>query len=229
MEASIEQWHLDILRFWFGNSFFECRADLDTEGYLKQRGKMWYMGGSKIDIAARQFLRILREERSRFERSGQSQNSLQPLREESALAQIILFDQIARNAARGTVEAFQQDVFASAISEKLIFSGFSSRCRAAELLFLVQPLVHAETPSSGVRAQAAISILHRELYRFSSNTSKRLARAADVHSKHLEVLEQFGRYPHRNLILGRASTVAEEQWLKSPQCPGWARSQIQTK
>lgn len=237
--ANREGLYLDlpcVLKFWFGPEYFDDPEQLDSEAYLKSRTKIWYMGGPAIDIQAMKFLPLLRRERQRvaqygpasvliprhewIKRAGDGSTSSW---ETIAFAQVVLFDQISRNAARGTIEAFAQDDLASETAKALVDSGFAKRCRAATLLFIAQPLAHAEDPS---HVELAIDLLRSALPRFSEPVAKRLSRSIASHEEHLLIVRRFGRYPHRNAVLNRATTSQEQAWLDSDDCPGWARSQM---
>eukprot|EP00913_Durusdinium_trenchii_P009596 g9016.t1 len=126
------------------------------------------------------------------------------------LAKVVLFDQIPRNVFRGTSDAFRYDEKACAASEVLIDSDFSRRCSAAELLCIVQPFVHAEGPGDS-RVQHAIHILQKNMRRFPEDASNMLFQAILSHDAHGRVLRTFGRYPHRNTLLGRRSSPEELQ------------------
>eukprot|EP00933_Yihiella_yeosuensis_P048332 TRINITY_DN44443_c0_g1_i1.p1 TRINITY_DN44443_c0_g1~~TRINITY_DN44443_c0_g1_i1.p1 ORF type:complete len:317 (-),score=40.01 TRINITY_DN44443_c0_g1_i1:190-1140(-) len=216
-----------VLEFWFGAEFFDSPTQLDDEQYLRSRTKIWYRGGAMVDAKAKDFLPLLRRECRHIESAGRPLSvDSSEVSELNTLARIILFDQVSRNAARGTAEAFQQDDIACELSEALIADGYADKCRAAELLFLAQPLVHTETPPDGSRANAAMDILRRQMSRFPRLTAQRLFQANLSHEKHLTILQRFGRYPHRNSLLCRQSTEEELEWLSSSDCPGWAWSQL---
>lgn len=217
---------IQVLRFWFGDECFDRPAQLDDAEYLRVRAKRWYRGGPSVDLAAAGFLPLLRAERAAALAERPPATPAGEVAELTALGRVVLFDQIPRNAARGTPEAFQQDELASGLSEALLAAGFGVRCRAAEALALAQPLAHAEVPPDGARAEAAIALLRAAASRFPLTVGQRLLRAAGAHEGHLRVLQRFGRYPHRNVVLGRESTAEELAWLDSPECPGWAKSQL---
>ncbi|CAE7859527.1 ANKRD17 [Symbiodinium microadriaticum] len=111
------------------------------------------------------------------------------------------------------------------VSEKLVEDGYSDSCSAAELLCLVQPFSHSEVPGDASRVDMGIEILQKNMQRFEDGTSKVIFQAILSHDSHRTVLRRFGRYPHRNEVLGRVSTSEEQVWLASSDCPGWARSQ----
>eukprot|EP00929_Paragymnodinium_shiwhaense_P046478 TRINITY_DN23663_c0_g1_i2.p1 TRINITY_DN23663_c0_g1~~TRINITY_DN23663_c0_g1_i2.p1 ORF type:complete len:273 (-),score=14.48 TRINITY_DN23663_c0_g1_i2:23-730(-) len=139
-----------VLRFWFGDEYFDSPESLDEVAHLKKCSKLWYRGGAKADEAAKRFLPKLLQETADAERANDGcywlpdPNVSQLQCSSAGLARIVLFDQISRNVMRGTASAFSQDGFACDIAERLIAKDFHKRCRAAELLCLTQPLVHSE-------------------------------------------------------------------------------------
>ncbi|CAK9084596.1 unnamed protein product [Durusdinium trenchii] len=193
-----------LLLFWFGPEIFEAPQRMNELEYLRARKKMWYTSGGKYDEASRQFLPMLRQyDASKDEWQEEGSDQLQ-------LAKVVLFDQIPRNVFRGTSDAFRYDEKACAASEVLIDSDFSRRCSAAELLCIVQPFVHAEGPGDS-RVQHAIHILQKNMRRFPEDASNMLFQAILSHDAHGRVLRTFGRYPHRNTLLGRRSSPEELQ------------------
>ena len=119
------------------------------------------------------------------------------------LAEIIVLDQFSRNIHRDTPGAFAQDPMALALAQEAVAGGYLSDLNPIERAFLLLPYMHSESPRIHVEAER----LYREHapednYRFEL--------------KHKEIVDRFGRYPHRNHILGRASTPEEIEFLKQP-------------
>jgi uncharacterized protein (DUF924 family) len=104
---------------------------------------------------------------------------------------------------RGTESAFASDAKAFSIAEAAIAKGFSDVLDGDERLFLYLPFEHQESTAAQFRSLKLISSLgDPELTRFAQ--------------AHKDVIDRFGRFPHRNLILGRTSTAEEVEFLKSP-------------
>lgn len=123
-----------------------------------------------------------------------------------ALALVVLLDQMARNAYRGTPRAFQGDARALEIAKTMTTDGFTIK----EKLFAYLPFEHSEDP----RDQA------ESMTRFRALDAKHplnplVSRAADYARKHAYVIRRFGRFPHRNVILRRASTEEELTFLRN--------------
>lgn len=124
-----------------------------------------------------------------------------------ALARVILLDQFTRNLFRDTPRAFAGDAGALATAIDAVEKGFDRQLDHFERWFLYMPFEHSEDPT----------MQERSLALFGSLASDIGARdALDWAEKHAAVIRRFGRYPHRNAILGRASTPEEIAYLSEP-------------
>jgi uncharacterized protein (DUF924 family) len=124
-----------------------------------------------------------------------------------ALAQVVLLDQFTRNAFRDTARAFAGDPKALATAIAVVDAGRDALLDRFERWFLYMPFEHAEDP--------AIQQRSIELFaRLGAETGD--ASLSEWAEKHAAVIRRFGRYPHRNAILGRASTPEEIAFLKEP-------------
>lgn len=121
-----------------------------------------------------------------------------------ALARLILLDQVPRNAFRGTPQAFETDAMARAGAERALDRGFDRDPAVPQALrsFFYLPLMHAEDPHAQARCV--------ELYRALGYEEG--LRYALIHQ---DAIDRFGRFPHRNPILGRETTEAEADYLKN--------------
>ncbi len=128
----------------------------------------------------------------------------------SALALVLLLDQFPRNAYRGTSLAFAGDARAQEITLLGLERGYQQYFTPLERLFFYLPLEHAEN--------LALQDRSVELMRQLEAEAPELAKAqiADYAERHRAVIERFGRFPHRNEILGRDSTPEEVQFLAEP-------------
>ena len=127
------------------------------------------------------------------------------------LALILLLDQLPRAIHRATPAAFAQDEKARAVVEQDLASGADRLLRPIERLFFFLPLEHSEELADQDRSVE----VYRELVT-SVPTAHREAFAGffDYAVKHRDVIKQFGRFPHRNFILGRESTPEEKAFLE---------------
>ena len=124
-----------------------------------------------------------------------------------SLARVILLDQFTRNAYRGTPRAFAGDPGALATAEDAIERHFDEVLAPQERWFLYMPFVHSESLPQQDRAVALFEALAS-----STGFTEPLPWAL----RHREVIRRFGRFPHRNEILGRASTREELAFLQAP-------------
>lgn len=120
-----------------------------------------------------------------------------------ALAMVIVLDQFSRNLHRGSARAFAADAAARRIAEAALGAGWDVGLSAGERLFFCLPFEHSEAPADQARAVALTQALG------NANWS-RYARA------HQDIIARFGRFPHRNALLGRESTAEERTFLDGP-------------
>ncbi len=122
---------------------------------------------------------------------------------EGTVGLVIVLDQFTRNIFRGTPHAFSGDEMALVISLKAIDCDWFANLSSVFKHFLLMPLMHSED----------IIVQNRSLPLFKSHTNERTYNYA---IKHREIIARFGRFPHRNLILGRPSTEEEMIFLERP-------------
>lgn len=120
----------------------------------------------------------------------------------SLLAEIIVLDQFSRNMFREDARAFAQDSLALALSQQAIANGFDVGMTIDERMFLYLPFMHSE---SKVIHTAAVPF-------FESLGVESTLKYEHIHK---DIIDRFGRYPHRNEILGRESTDEEKEYLAS--------------
>lgn len=122
---------------------------------------------------------------------------------EGRLAEIIVLDQFSRNVYRDTPRSFAQDTLALVLAQELVGSGQDRSLPLAQRSFAYMPYMHSE--SAVVHAQAVVV--------FSQPGMEDTLRF-ELH--HKEIIDRFGRYPHRNAILGRMSRAEELAFLSGP-------------
>jgi uncharacterized protein (DUF924 family) len=118
------------------------------------------------------------------------------------LARIIVLDQFPRNMFRGTPRAFATDALALAAARHAIASGYDRDWLRVEKIFGYLPFEHSEALADQQLACELMRPLGEEQY--------------DYAVRHKDIIERFGRFPHRNAILGRESTPEEIEFLKQP-------------
>ncbi len=118
-----------------------------------------------------------------------------------ALATVIVLDQFPRNLFRGSARAFATDTLALSIAQRAIENGWDRELSAQQRAFLYMPFQHAED-----RAVQGRSV---ELF-----AAVGIEQSLDYARQHQEIIERFGRFPHRNAALGRDSTPEEIEFMK---------------
>jgi uncharacterized protein (DUF924 family) len=132
---------------------------------------------------------------------------------EGALALVILIDQMSRNVFRGSPQAFAGDARALAIAQQIVESGADRGFSFTQRRFTYLPFEHSEDPQMQKQALKLFGGLAVECAaEHNVDAAVQLLYAA----RHAEIIFRFGRYPHRNAVLGRASTPEEEAFLKEP-------------
>ncbi len=119
------------------------------------------------------------------------------------LAEIIVLDQFSRNIFRDQPASFAQDPQALALSQALVVSGQAITLAPEQRAFAYMPFMHSE--SALIHAQAVLLF-----------SEAGLEANLNYERKHQAIIERFGRFPHRNAILGRVSTPGEEAFLQQP-------------
>ncbi len=126
------------------------------------------------------------------------------------LARILLLDQFTRNAFRDTPRAFAGDAQALALAESLVAAGRDKNLTPHQRWFAYLPFEHSESLLDQERSVALYSGLRREMQ------NETFDGVYDYALRHREIIARFGRFPHRNAILGRASTAEEIVFLGQP-------------
>jgi len=180
----------DVLQFWFGPS-----------AERGKRQKRWFVKNDAFDCEVRARFVPLYEEAAAGKLGHLKENGA------DCLALIVLLDQFPRNMFRGTPRAFATDAAALEAARDAVGRGFDRGMLPVERLFVYLPFEHSETLADQERSCE----LTRPLDAFpETNDVYRYALA------HRDVIRRFGRFPHRNAILGRSSTPEEIDFLKGP-------------
>ena len=127
---------------------------------------------------------------------------------EGALAQIVVLDQFTRNAFRGSARAFAGDVRALPAARAMVGNGQDRAFSGVQRQFVYLPFEHAED----LGAQRESLRLFAQLERDDPAVGELLVWA----QRHHDIIERFGRFPHRNAVLGRSSTPEELAFLQQP-------------
>ena len=184
----------DVLNFWFG--------DADLSQNMEQR-EIWFRSTPEFDAAIKEnFL-------DAYEQAAK--NELDQLMEtaEGSLALIILMDQFPRNLFRGSAQSFATDMKARSVSDHMLDRGFDQQFGDWPRIFVYLPFEHSEIladQEKGVPLTQAVG----------------LESPAQAAADHRDVIARFGRFPHRNQIMGRDNTPEEDEYMKNP--PGWGKT-----
>ena len=185
----------DIHAFWFG--------ELDENGRcVEDRNALWFGASDTTDA----------ECRTRFGASlalalqGKLDAWTQTNR--GLVALIVLLDQFSRNIHRGTAQAFTGDPLALALAQDTISSGRHLRLPAIHRVFLYLPLEHCED----LAVQDTCVALFAQLQQIGGDAQ--FASFARYAIAHRDVIARFGRFPHRNALLGRTSSAEELSYLE---------------
>lgn len=187
----------EIHRYWFG----ELASPTD---YPAERIPMWFRPTPEIDDHIRAAYG------RHLEAAAAIEWDLPSLTREQQIGLVILFDQFPRQIFRTTGQAFAYDAKALAITRSLIDGGMD-RFFWAERLFLVTVFSHVED----IAMQDYSVLIHAQLALAAPpGLVESFRRALDQATKHRDVIRKFGRYPHRNTLVGRESTPEEVEFLK---------------
>ena len=180
----------EVLLFWFG-----------PPGERGKRQKRWFVKSAPFDREIRERFLPLYE--------AAAAGKLAHLRATAAdsLALIVLLDQFPRNMFRGTPRAFATDPLALESARHAVAQGFDRSMLPVERMFVYLPFEHSEALADQLKSCELTKPLDAypetdDVYRYAV--------------AHRDIIRRFGRFPHRNAILGRASTPEELDFLKGP-------------
>lgn len=179
-----------MLLFWFGPA--------------AERGKphkRWFTKSEAFDREVRERFLPLYEEAAAGKLARLTETAL------DCLALTVVLDQFPRNMFRGTARAFATDPLALEAARHAVAQGFDRALLPVERLFVYLPFEHSEALADQDRSCELTRALNgypetNDVYRYAV--------------LHRDIIRRFGRFPHRNAILGRASTLAELEFLKGP-------------
>jgi len=186
---------LAVLDFWFAPA-----APADATDPFPQR-REWFHKDAAFDARIRERFGDLI---AQGVAGGLGEWSATP---RGALARVVLLDQFTRNAFRDTPAAFSGDARARATAEHALERGFDRELAPVERWFLYMPFQHSESQEDQQRSV--------ELFRALAEETG-LTSPVQWAQRHAEVIRLFGRFPHRNAILGRTSSPEEIEFLRSP-------------
>ena len=181
-----------VLTFWFG------RPDDPDWGSMRED---WFTKSDRFDQACRDTCLSLHERAAAVEFEHWADTP------DGAVALVILLDQLPRNMFRGTPRMYATDPKARALAELIDARGFKQHYSHVQSLFADLPFEHTENLPDQVRHVRFVE----EHYHGPERDNCLVAS-----HRHHEIIERFGRFPHRNDILGRETSAEEREFLKEP-------------
>ncbi|MEG2048619.1 MAG: DUF924 family protein [Comamonas sp.] len=191
-----------VLEYWLG-------AEQPTNATALARKQLWFTKDEAVDEEIRhRFGAVMQEALA----GRLNDDAATPL---GRLAVIIVLDQFMRNAHRGTPKSFAGDPLALQLALDGVAHGHDTDDSIPPVarIFFYLPLEHAEDLAMQQHSVVAFEQLAQEA---SPDTRDFFAGTADYAHRHRDVIERFGRFPHRNPILGRESTAEEKAYLAQP-------------
>lgn len=190
----------DVLDFWFGT--------LDDEGQpTAEVAKRWFSKDDAFDQQVRTEFGATFDALVRGDLDGWRDTL------DGTLATIIVVDQFARNMFRDTAQMYAHDAIALDAACALVDDGRDVELKGAQRTFAYMPFMHSEDLAHQERC---IALFQAFAEACEGDNRDRVLRNVDYAVRHRDIVEQWGRFPHRNAILGRVSTDDEVAFLKTP-------------
>jgi uncharacterized protein (DUF924 family) len=187
----------DVHAFWFGEP-------ATNEGELMAKVKRWFLGGPEMDADVQARFASTVEDAL----AGRLEAWVDTIR--GRLSLVLVLDQFTRNVFRKDARTYAGDAKAQALALDAFDRGLEAELDLPERIFLSMPLLHSES----LPLQQRGAVLAREL---APSAPPLYAKFCGMHleqtAKFTDVIARFGRFPHRNAILGRTSTPEEESFL----------------
>ncbi len=188
-----------VLHFWFGHSTQHAAGMTDRQG-------LWFSGEYDFDEQiARRFAGLLAELASGGARKWAAEGPRE------RLAAVIVLDQFSRNMFRNTAGAFENDPLARQLTHEALKLGEDGLLHPVERWFLYMPLEHSEDMADQKLSVKLFTALAEDA---PPGYRPALDNALDYAKRHAAAIRRFGRYPHRNAVLGRTTTPEEAAWLE---------------
>jgi uncharacterized protein (DUF924 family) len=191
----------EILDYWFGNN-------ADDLLVLDQYGKLWFGKDEKVDHEIKIRFGSQVEMAMRHGLIGEKE----PLAHRY-LATILLLDQFVRNIYRNEPGAFTSDHIALKLAQDAVAAGYDLLLRPIERVFLYLPFEHSENLAEQNRS---VELFRQLKAAVPEDSVPAFDGFLDYAIRHQEIIARFGRFPHRNKILGRKSTGEEVEFLQQP-------------
>lgn len=187
----------NVLDYWFGSRPI-------TPADASRLGKIWFGGDKDVDYdIERRFGKLVSAARAGSFDGWRSDA-------ENCLALIILLDQFPRNLFRGQAAAFASDEQAFHLSRDMIKQGLLTQLDYPERAFALMPFQHVESKKY---QRESVELFQQQADSAPEGWKKMMQGYADFADQHCQIVERFGRFPHRNSVLGRKNTDDEAEYL----------------
>ena len=187
----------EVLRFWLEDG-------LELGWPSRSLSALWFGGADTVDQSIRERFGPLVHQAVD---GALTDWEAEPL---NRLALVLLLDQLTRNVFRGQARAFAGDGRAQTLATDALDRGLDAGLPLAGRVFMAMPLMHAEDPALQHRCVAYFEALLADV---PANRTAKLQGHLDAALEHRDIIAMFGRFPHRNSILGRATTATEQAYL----------------
>ena len=196
----------NIIGYWFG---IDDGDVIDFVDVVEDRDGFWFAADSKVDQQIQHRFSDLVIEAGKGNLDAWAETA------RGSLALILLLDQFTRNVYRGSSRAFSYDDQARTICQQGIQQGFDRQLSSSERVFYYLPLEHSELIADQQQCVHLFKRLaHNVEKKYDGKYTQRFLSYVDYAIVHYDIILDFGRFPHRNILLGRESTLAESVYLK---------------
>jgi len=196
----------DILHFWFGSD----AGDTDIATIAKRQSALWWGKDDAVD----------RDIKARFEATIQAAVSHQldhwADSANGMLALILLLDQLPRNCYRNSADAFAYDELARQCCHLGLAQGFEQQLTPLQRVFFYLPLEHSEDLDDQEYCLQLFRTLAKQVAKDEPTAKPNFDNFLNFANQHHAIIARFGRFPHRNAILGRATSAEETAFLQEP-------------
>lgn len=184
---------MKLHEFWFGSKIAE------SPEYLRERLPFWFVANFETD----------EQIRARFQNL---KPHLHPATARESLETILILDQLPRNLFRNSSRAYAHDAVALLHAKNAIKKGHDRELHVVERIFIYLPFEHSERTEDQHRS---VALFARLLAESPECHRGGLEMVYEYARKHQDAIERFGRYPHRNEVLGRKTTAAEIEFMRT--------------
>jgi len=189
-----------IIDYWFGEH-------PDDDAVIREKSDLWWKKNPEVDKEIRRRFETLLESELKGELASWANSP------RGRLARMLLLDQFPRNMYRGSARAFACDERARQLARETLDQSVDRKLRPVERVFLYLPFEHSENAPDQVTGVRLFATLLEEIPETLKPPFRNLLEFAQ---KHKAIIDRFGRFPHRNALLGRDSTPEELEFLKGP-------------